>query len=430
MNDYSDEVSLRDLYLIFRRGFPLIAVVALVAGAAAFLYATLQPDRYEAQATVLVTATPERQADGPGTSIIRRTNVGYGTYESIAFSRRVLDATAQKAGVTVDDIDSVKEMLELENLIEGAQGDSQLIVGHTARVGSPADAARLANVWMEETIATVNATMRSILDPIIENNALNVAGLKADLGVAEEEWQAFQDRNEASLLEAELSSFTSRNAQAGERLDTLERDLKAGLAQQEALADALAELDDTAGSTVDADAGAVTALLESRELLAAEAAQELRAFMRDERTDMQLVRLLLGLELQSLVGSQASLEAQRAATLEQQAEYSEAAAARRSALAHLEKERSELDRRLRIAESLYLSALELEPVLSYISEVLESNVRVLDEAAEPLLPAARGRLLVTLIAFVVGGMLATVFVFLRAAVSEPPASRPAGVSGA
>ncbi|HLR47003.1 MAG TPA: GNVR domain-containing protein, partial [Deinococcales bacterium] len=70
-------------------------------------------------------------------------------------------------------------------------------------------------------------------------------------------------------------------------------------------------------------------------------------------------------------------------------------------------------------------ALELEPVLSYISEVLETNVRVLDDAVEPRLPAAAGRLLITLIALVVGGLLATIFVFLRAAVQPDPAETTA-----
>lgn len=425
MNDYSDEVSLRDLYLIFRRGFPLIVAVALVAGAAAFLYATLQPDKYEALATVLVTATPERQGDSSGSSIIQRTNVGFPTYESIAFSRRVMDATLQATGLEVDDYDSLRKMLELENLVPSTQTSSQFIAGHTARVGDAAEAARLANAWTDETILAVNAAMRSILDPIVANNAMNVAELEADLQIAEEEWQAFQDRNETALLEAELTSFTNRNAQASERLDTLARDISAGIAQQEALTAALGRLDPEAADGLAADTDAVTALLESRELLAPGAAQELRAFMRDNRTDVQLVRLLLGLELQSLVSRQASLEANRETTKQQQAEYAEEAAARRSAIAALAKERSELDRRLRIAESLYLSALELEPVLSYVSEVLDTNVRVLDDAVEPLRPAPAGRLLTTLIAVVVAGLLATVFVFLRAAVMPAPAAAPA-----
>src|SRR5699024_1865906 len=260
-------VSLRDLYLSFKRGFPLIVLVALVAGAAAFLYATLQPDKYEAQATVLVTATPERQSDGAGSSIIQRTNVNYATYESIAFSRRVLEATAREADYDSTATGSLKNILELESLVSRSEGSSQLIVGHTARLGDAADSALLANIWTEQTISAVNAAMRSILDPIVENNALNVAELEVDLQIAEEEWQAFQDRNETELLEAELSSFTSRNAQASERLDSLARDIQASLAQQEAVSEALAALTDDDGTDLDADSDAVTALLESRELL-------------------------------------------------------------------------------------------------------------------------------------------------------------------
>src|SRR5690625_5764784 len=87
-NNYSDEVSLRDLYLIFRQGFVLIVVVALLAGAAAFLYASIQPDRYEAQATVLVTPTPERRGDDAGSAIIQRTKLNYAPYQTLPFRRR------------------------------------------------------------------------------------------------------------------------------------------------------------------------------------------------------------------------------------------------------------------------------------------------------------------------------------------------------
>ena len=181
------------------------------------------------------------------------------------------------------------------------------------------------------------------------------------------------------------------------------------------------------GSDLDADADAVTALLESRGLLSNQAAAELNAFMQDAGTDSQLVQLLLGLELQSLVGQAAGIQANIDATERQRAEYAAAAAERRAAIAELAQERTELERDLRVAEGLYTNSLNLEPVLTYVSDVLETNVRVLDEASVPMSPASGGRLLITVIAFVVGGLLATVFVFLRAAVMpEPtPVRRPA-----
>src|SRR5690625_5800476 len=130
-NNYSDEVSLRDLYLIFRQGFVLIVVVALLAGAAAFLYASIQPDRFEEQATVLVTPTPERRVDDAGSAIIQRTNVNYATYESLAFSQRVLDRTARAAGIPADELDDFTERLELSNLVEDRK-NTRLNSSHVA----------------------------------------------------------------------------------------------------------------------------------------------------------------------------------------------------------------------------------------------------------------------------------------------------------
>ncbi len=421
-NTYADEVSLRDLYLIFKKGFWLIVIVALLAGAAAFLYATLQPASYEAQATVLVTPTPERRGDDAGAQIMQRTNVNYATYESLAFSQRVLDRTAMEAGVTGDELDRFTNRLELTSLVGSGQNSSQLIVGHTASGDSPEAAAELANIWSRTTIAAVTETMQAILEPIIDNNTATVTELADNLAALEEEWRLFQDRNDTALLEAELNSFTNRNTQAGERLDTIERDLSQYLARQQALAAALGATG-AEGSALDADGDTLTTLLESRELLTPRAANELNAFLQTAGTDVQLVQLLLGLELQTRLGDAAAMEANREATIAQQAEYAAAAAERRAQIAVLTQERTELERRLRIAESVYTNALDLEPVLSYVSDVLDSNVRMLDAAAEPLQPASGGRLLITLIAAVVGGLLATVFVFLRAAVMPAPEPR-------
>lgn len=424
-NNYSDEVSLRDLYLIFRQGFVLIVVVALLAGAAAFLYASIQPDRFEAQATVLVTPTPERRVDDAGSAIIQRTNVNYATYESLAFSQRVLDRTARAAGIPADELENFTERLELSNLVDGQSGSSQLIIGHSAAADSATEAAEIANIWSRTTIEAVTNTMQAILEPIVENNTATVDELAGNLAALEEEWRVFQDRNHAALLEAELASFTSRNTAAGERLDSIERDLAANRARQQALAEALSAVGAQLGSAIEADGDTMAELLESRSLLTPQAAAELRAFMQTAGTDVQLVQLLLGLELQALLGEAAALNANREATISQQAEYAAAAAERRAEIAALTQERTELERRLRIAENVYTNALDLEPILSYVSDVLASNVRMLDEAAEPVQPASGGRLLITVIAAVVGGLLATVFVFLRAAVMpEPEEARP------
>ena len=424
MNDYQDEVSLRDLYLIFRRGFLLIAVVAVVAAVGAFLITTFQADTYEAEATVLVTPTPQRAGDDAGAAIMDRTNVNYVTYESLAFSRRVLDMTAQTFGIPADERDNFPERL---GLTANDTAGTQLIVGHTTSADSAERAAELADIWAQKTVTAVTETMQAILEPIITNNARTVAQLKADLTLLEAEWRDFQDRNDTALLEAELSSFTSRNAQASERLDSLERDLLSNQARQDALAEALASVTDVAGTALDADVDAITSLLESRALLSGQAAAELRAFMQDAGTDSQLVQLLLGLELQSLVSQSAGIEANREATERQQIDYAASAAERRAGIAELAQERTELERQLRVAEDLFTNSLNLEPVLTYVSEVLETNVRVLDEASVPMSPASGGRLLITVIAFVVGGLLATVFVFLRAAVMPEPAPvrRPA-----
>ncbi len=416
---YADEVSLRDLYLIFRRGLPLIIVIAVLAGAATFLYLTFQPERFESQATVLVTPTPERSGEDVGSAIMQRTNVSYSTYESVAYSQRVLDATFVEFGGDADEAASFRDRLSLANLVGATQPGTQLIVGHTASARGAAEAAELANVWSGHTVKAVTETMQAILDPIVRNNQETAGELAGNLAALEEEWRAFQDRNDTGLLEAELSAFTTRNAQASERLDTIARDLASNAARISALTESLTTLRETEGAALDESGEALTTLLESRDLLSGAAAGELQAFMQTAGTDTRLVELLLGLELQSLVAESAALSASRDATEAQLAEYGAAAAERRTTIATLSQERTELERRLRIAETLYTGSLDLQPVLSYISDVLPTNVRILDAAAPPLRSASGGRAMPSVIALVVGGLLASVFVFLRAAVMPP-----------
>jgi uncharacterized protein involved in exopolysaccharide biosynthesis len=49
-----DEISLRDVYLIFRRGLPLIFISSLAAGVLAFIISSFLPSVYEAETTVLI----------------------------------------------------------------------------------------------------------------------------------------------------------------------------------------------------------------------------------------------------------------------------------------------------------------------------------------------------------------------------------------
>lgn len=73
----SDEISLRELYLVFKRGLLLISAIAAVAGLVAFAVMSFRPNTYEAESTVLINPSPVR-AQGPG-------NLSFNLANSIAY---------------------------------------------------------------------------------------------------------------------------------------------------------------------------------------------------------------------------------------------------------------------------------------------------------------------------------------------------------
>ena len=88
MPEHNDEISLRDLYLILRRGLPLIAGVAFVVGVVAFALSSLLPSSYRSTAVVQVTPSPVGAQQVGGLDFDPRTNLSFEAYQSIAFSAR------------------------------------------------------------------------------------------------------------------------------------------------------------------------------------------------------------------------------------------------------------------------------------------------------------------------------------------------------
>jgi uncharacterized protein involved in exopolysaccharide biosynthesis len=430
MNEYNDEISLRDLYLILRRGLPLIALLTVIAAAAAFVVISLQPSSFEASATVLVTPTPVRTQDAAGVSFIQRTDVPFETYEALAYSRPVLQAVIDQAGLAETDAASLRKRVSVTRLVGPQRADqpAQLIISHTVTSTDAAGAAQLTNLWAEQTINSVQDTMLAILAPARNGAGQELAELGGELTALELAWEEFQGRDNRTLLEAQLASLAKRSAESRESLDKVDRDLAAAQARQSALAEALGQQDPARADGV-VDSRSTLALLSSRGLLSPEASAELTAFLQGAAGDRQLIGLLLGLELQQQTGDIAALLAERDATTEQLAGYEGQAQVLRTRISELARTRTELERDLRLLSARYEEALSLVPTLDYVHRMIPSNSGVLDAAVTPGEPLPSRRLLVTVIAALVAGLLALVFVFLREAVRPEPAAAAPFIKG-
>src|SRR5690606_31728038 len=101
------------------------------------------------------------------------------------------------------------------------------------------------------------------------------------------------------------------------------------------------------------------------------------------------------------------------------ASTSDEAAALRARLTSLEATAATLQRDLASASMDYYRIAPAVPTLELQRELVASSARLAIPATVPLMPEARGRLTATVVAALVGGLLATLFVFLRAAVRDP-----------
>ncbi|MEX2541160.1 MAG: Wzz/FepE/Etk N-terminal domain-containing protein, partial [Trueperaceae bacterium] len=414
-NYASDEISLRDLYLIVRRGMPLIAVVALLAGVTALLFVTIRGPNYQAETTVHISPTPVRVE---GSEIERnlvldvRNDVSWETYQTIAFSRTVLEDTLARlndgdlneADLTINRLRSIGD---LEQLVgpDRSGAVAPMTIAHRIVGANPIEAARVANAWAEVTVETVQASLLSSLEAVRQATDSQLGSLEERLALAEDRWAEFQARDETGLLESRLAGLTERVPLAEGRLEEIERELAAARGARQALSQLQASSSGAAG----ADADGTVALLDAYEILPPETIGELTALLQ-RGTEDDLVSLIRQVELQRLTGEMAGLMAQRNATESQFERLRAQAEELRGRHAQLAIERDRLRQQLDSAQTARAELAALEPVLAYVSQLAPTNSRVLNPASVPTEPVGPHRLLVTTLAVLVGSMLALLFV--------------------
>ena len=216
-----DEISLRDLYLIFRRGLPLVLGVALLAALAAFAWVALRPDVFEAEATVTSTPPSVRmrqdaslivvpEGDGAPSALALDTPRGHtgATYRTIAEGRSVFDATIDRL-VSDGTPAPMREELEAAAELEvAAEGQTPLIVAHRVRWDDAQLAATYANAWAQTTVEQARDALLADVEQMLD----------VTLAVRDERLAQVQ------ALESSLAALDAEGAQQPERA-RIERDL-------------------------------------------------------------------------------------------------------------------------------------------------------------------------------------------------------------
>lgn len=404
---YDDEISLRELYLILRRGLPLILGLALLAGVAAYVTTSVRPSRYEAEATVLSSPSAVRVRDQGTLQFEPGDVIGFDAYETIATSRAVFERTLQRLDDALgDDALGYRDLegaAEVERVAGSqANGQASLIVAHRVSWNDPELAATFTNAWSEATVQQVRDTLLANLAPTQEDTAETVERRRAALDEIESELEAFSAQDPRDELRQRLNGLAERRSDNEARLDELDR----------RIADArgrLAAMGRTPAAALD---GASLQLLRDAPGAEGDAPS----------TDQLLVEgpnaaVLADLAAADLAGALREREAAEALG----ARFEQQGGELRTRLAELNRRGEELQRRVRQAREAYTSVADLQPLIDYVADLTPGNTRMINRAQAPLDSSGPRRLLITALSVVVMGMLATLFVFLREAVRDPEA---------
>ncbi len=458
MVERADEVSLRELYLIFRRGFWLIAGVAALAAVVAFAYLSTRPASYVASATVQVTA-PQPATSGELASLVPQVGMGVQSYTSLAMSNAVLfealngvdqqDSEEQGAeeqgapqgveapppATTTYDLTPLRQLrqdLKLTAIDTSNQARGQLTVQHTATAGDAAQAAELANDWAQASARAATTAMRGAVDLAVNAAQRELSAREAELVTARDAWTAFSKEDARPALQSQLAQLAVQQSATRTRSAELDLLIASNGARQALLAAAAEARADATHAPLEVQ---VKALVDAGALDAGTAAALAAAIAQlppgVATGDQSVLGLVSRARIESLAADLAGQVAEREQLRRDSNNAETEAAALRERLADLELRAAAPQAALRNATAAYDRVAAVMPLLTLQQGMVDDAARVIIGASEPLEPKPRNRLTVTLAALLVGGLLATLFVFLRSAVAEPqrPALEPVVTTG-
>ena len=187
----TDESSLRDLYLVLRRRSPWVVGAALVAGVVAFVVLGARPASYVAEATAVVARAPIEVGLGTGLRFRPEVDLTYDTYQTLAYSRGVLEAVLPLHEAA--DLGRLREALVLERVAGSAnQASGLLAVVHRVRSTDPGRSAAAASAWAAATVATARGLLLENLYAVEAITGEGLSAARARLQTAESELETFR----------------------------------------------------------------------------------------------------------------------------------------------------------------------------------------------------------------------------------------------
>ena len=377
-----DEVSLRELYLIFRRGIPWTIGAALLAGALAFALTWQRTSVFETNAVVLVSALP---VEGEPSEEVQRLSLNqsgalpFEAYRELAMSEAVLrDALSRVPGADLNAAQLRAAGRLRETTRPNRTGeDAPLVVTHTLSLPDPERAAALADAWAQSTVAAVHRLRSATLAEIEEATGVTAAQREEALQSAETQLQNFQAQNRGDLTAARTDGLTAELVEGERELRALSRRIDASRARLETLRAQRQTNTPSSVADVQREEVSLSGLLAEQESLRAQ-------LQRVEET----------------------LQAQPTAESGQRGR--------------------ELLRAVERAQVAFQTVSDARTRAAYLRELVPSTAQLLDRASVPGAPTDTPGASRIVLAALAGALLATLLIFLRAAVTPPqtPTPRP------
>lgn len=380
----SDEISLRDVYLVLRRRAPWIVGAAVLAGVLGYVALTTRPAAYVAEASVTVARVPVTVGGDDPLAFRPQLDVTFEAYRALAYRASVLEQVRAEVPNAPFAPSEAEEVLTLERRAGAEnQASALLVVRHRAEARDAAIAAALATAWARATAGAVRAQLTDGLVDVARVTSAELEAAQTRLAAADAALLAFRQANEATADPQRLLTARQRAARLVERRGELERQIAARQAELAAL-------------TVRSDLDTLVVLSESPDV------------------SLTVAGAVAALESR-LAGLRAEL-----ATLADQAATGDAEIARLAAdVARVESTVADLARAVARAEAEAAALATIEPSVAYVAQLAPSGVRVLSDAVVPTEPEGRPTLLVALLAALVVGFAGVVLALLAEAVRDP-----------
>ena len=426
-----DEIDLRVYINVLIHYWRLIVGLTIVAGVAAFVVSLLLPAQYQATAVVVVTRPLYQFQLAPGIQNLPESAAG----TQVLSGKAALDLATSDAMIQqlLDQVGNdlppeERSLVPMRGMLKAAQGGDASIIKLTVTNRNPQRVAKITNTWAGLYVRQVNDLYGQSAEQLKFFES-QLAQAKSDLDTADQALVDFQKRNNAAVLQAQL---TAKQTALSNYLN-LNESLKLLLQNVRSLQDQLARQPADAPSTLGNDLAALMLQVNTF------SAQPNTTGARETQPDIpiQLQLPSTGTLSNKTAGQQAAYLLELAKTIEaKQTEVKKQADAAPTEIMALQgqiqesnTENARLTRQRDMAQNVYTTLSQKVGETRIATQDTSGRVRLASAAAVPEKPMG-GKLKNTAIAAVLGLFLGVVAAFAIEYFKQPPvepAARPVPV---